>query len=787
MKRDNQSFRMLVAELRSLVFFKRESEKGLSVLKLVIHHHNHIPLVLFCLLLNLTATSQIVFGVVEPPTPPLLVSPSNGLTNQPTTISLRWNSSPTATLYHAQLATDSNFVSGVVINDSSVAETSKTINTLAYSTKYFWRVRAKNDSGWSAWSDEWSFATSFVTFVHGQSFGTWTKAKSPYVVYDQDTVPTGQTLTIEPGVVVRLESGINLTVNGDLIAVGTVDDSIRFTANGSSPWGSINVFGTGTSAGNGRFVLCMVEYGTNGIDGSLGGGGSSTRVTIDSSVIRYCDTGVRLGTNSWISNSWIDHQNGAGIYANNDTIQHCLVSNNGFSANGPPGAIYGGGNTLIVNCTVTGNAGCGIYGGGAYSITEVDSCDIENNGSGVIGGTYNTGAITMDVRYNTISANAGPGISYVGQYSDIEHNTISRNQSYGIYNITTAYIGYNRIFENSSDGINSVNAVLIENNAIANNAAGISNIGGGNTIRNNIIAYNSGSGVATSISPPPVTIFNDIYRNTPDFTGYSTFYGQLNTTNRNGDPSDLYSNINLIPMFVDSASHNYHLQSTSHLIDAGDTLSAHDPDGTVADIGIFFYPNFVTPGTPILYFPANDTANQPISLRLQWYHGAVVDSYRVQVATDSGFATGGILDTAVVDTFKAVSGLAGSTKYYWHVNAKNPGGTSAWSDVWSFTTKFVAAVHEDSKPLPDRFSLAQNYPNPFNPSTMIRYALPQSAHVTLSVYNTLGERVALLVDGELQAGYHDVAFNGGGLASGVYFCKLAAGKFTDVKKLILIK
>ncbi|MFI5251176.1 MAG: T9SS type A sorting domain-containing protein [Bacteroidota bacterium] len=89
--------------------------------------------------------------------------------------------------------------------------------------------------------------------------------------------------------------------------------------------------------------------------------------------------------------------------------------------------------------------------------------------------------------------------------------------------------------------------------------------------------------------------------------------------------------------------------------------------------------------------------------------------------------------------------------------------------------------------VPNRSSLSQNYPNPFNPTTTISYALPQSAHVTLEVYNTLGERVALLMDEQEQAGYHNVEFHTTGLASGVYFYRISAGSFMDIKKLILLK
>lgn len=89
--------------------------------------------------------------------------------------------------------------------------------------------------------------------------------------------------------------------------------------------------------------------------------------------------------------------------------------------------------------------------------------------------------------------------------------------------------------------------------------------------------------------------------------------------------------------------------------------------------------------------------------------------------------------------------------------------------------------------LPASYALLQNYPNPFNPSTTIRYGLPHSSFVTLTVYSTLGQQVAQLVGEQQQAGYHDAVFRGEGLASGVYFYRLDAGSFTSVKKLLLLK
>jgi hypothetical protein len=89
--------------------------------------------------------------------------------------------------------------------------------------------------------------------------------------------------------------------------------------------------------------------------------------------------------------------------------------------------------------------------------------------------------------------------------------------------------------------------------------------------------------------------------------------------------------------------------------------------------------------------------------------------------------------------------------------------------------------------LPGAYSLGQNYPNPFNPGTTIRYSLPVSEHVKLSIYNILGQEVATLVNESQDAGYKSVSFDARGLPSGMYSYKLTAGTFTNVKKLLLVR
>ncbi|HES60261.1 MAG TPA: T9SS type A sorting domain-containing protein [Caldithrix sp.] len=99
----------------------------------------------------------------------------------------------------------------------------------------------------------------------------------------------------------------------------------------------------------------------------------------------------------------------------------------------------------------------------------------------------------------------------------------------------------------------------------------------------------------------------------------------------------------------------------------------------------------------------------------------------------------------------------------------------------------VSVSIEDLDELPFEFELSNNYPNPFNPSTTIAFALPKNGKVRLSVYNVLGQEVAVVLNEQVNAGNHKVTFNGTALSSGLYFYKLVAGENVSVKKMMLLK
>ena len=97
--------------------------------------------------------------------------------------------------------------------------------------------------------------------------------------------------------------------------------------------------------------------------------------------------------------------------------------------------------------------------------------------------------------------------------------------------------------------------------------------------------------------------------------------------------------------------------------------------------------------------------------------------------------------------------------------------------------------------IPTRYYVYQNYPNPFNPSTTIKYEIPIDGMVKIEVYNILGEKVKVLVNQELEAGYHEIEFRAENLASGTYIYRITAGNpstgsgqgFVDVKKMMYLK
>ncbi|MBW6458044.1 MAG: T9SS type A sorting domain-containing protein, partial [FCB group bacterium] len=107
----------------------------------------------------------------------------------------------------------------------------------------------------------------------------------------------------------------------------------------------------------------------------------------------------------------------------------------------------------------------------------------------------------------------------------------------------------------------------------------------------------------------------------------------------------------------------------------------------------------------------------------------------------------------------------------------------------SDTTYFNLTVTHNTSiaGIPEEFKVYPNYPNPFNPATTLRFDLPASEHVCVEIFNTKGQRVAVLANRHFEAGSHRLSFDGNAFVSGVYFYKISAGGQFRVERMTLIK
>jgi hypothetical protein len=181
------------------------------------------------------------------------------------------------------------------------------------------------------------------------------------------------------------------------------------------------------------------------------------------------------------------------------------------------------------------------------------------------------------------------------------------------------------------------------------------------------------------------------------------------------------------------------------------------------------------------------------AVRLDWMTVSEINNYGFDVerrgAADVAFVTlpqgfvPGHGTTASPQHYSFTDSPAGAGRWYYRLKQVDLGGFASYSEE---------AVVELGAPLPasavpSQAELLPNYPNPFNPTTTIRYGISGKSHVTLAVFNTLGQPVALLVDGVEEAGYHQVSFGAASLASGVYFYRIRAGDFVQTKRLTLLR
>ncbi|OLD80976.1 MAG: hypothetical protein AUI33_01415 [Ignavibacteria bacterium 13_1_40CM_2_61_4] len=219
-----------------------------------------------------------------------------------------------------------------------------------------------------------------------------------------------------------------------------------------------------------------------------------------------------------------------------------------------------------------------------------------------------------------------------------------------------------------------------------------------------------------------------------------------------------------------------------------------DPIG-ISYVTITMWGPKVPPNPPTLVpltSPPNGATERPLDETLTWDAVPGALFYHVQVSPDSLFSFL-VVDDTVTATSVVLHGLNQSTTYCWRVCAWSEFGASYYQNPPNrFRTQQLLKVKDAGTGIPHEFRLYQNYPNPFNPSTNFRFSVPQSAHVRLTVFDILGEEIATIFEGDFAPGTYSGVWGGlndrgSPLSSGIYYYRMVAGAFNDVKKMLIVR
>jgi hypothetical protein len=528
-----------------------------------------------------------------------------------------------------------------------------------------------------------------------------------------------------------------------------------------------------------------------------GGTGTLATIAMVGGGIVFYQSGAKI-CNNIIEYNMIDSGSdarGAGIWAGDDNNSNTIIVNNVIRNNlcsGTDYAIGGGllvwtnGYMLISNNKILDNkviAGIGGSGGGidvwgpineVYIISNLIEGNTHQSNNGGGGGidiyecTTNTPVIENNVIVDNYSSVYGGGVFVDLDVEDSFKSGLKES------NNTTEY----------GDALAEQ---YLTNNTIYNNSAGGS--GGG------INTYDMTSNIMNCI------LWGNTASVDPQIAGtvnveYSDVEGGWSGT----------GNIDEFPIF-DMDSEFYHLWETSPCVDSGNPGPQYNDVEDPGHLGYAMPPAWGTLRNDIGH------AGGPASLWCYWEWPLPVELTSFTATTQFGIVSlnwttatetnnlgfeierkiihNQILGDWITIGFEEGYGTTTESKEYSYVDDVST--IQALSFAYRLKQIDFDGSYEYSdevlvdNPAPVDYALQQNYPNPFNPATTISYSLPIKSQVELVVYNALGESITRLVNEEKEAGSYKIEFNATGLPSGVYFYKLDAENYTQVKKMVLMK
>ncbi len=602
--------------------------------------------------------------------------------------------------YWFELSTDSLFTTGV-LKDSLLADTTKTLIWLVKKTKYYWRVKAKNETGWGSFSSIWNFTTTYYidsvspgknkinyplisdikAYFH-QNMNSTTMDSNSITLFGSMTGRKRGTITYNSGnnsvriipytpfkygelISTTLDSGIRTGMGSPIVpfvwSFMTMAKPSNLIFNQTSTVGTGNFpyeITTGDFDGDGNLDLAVTNYSSN-IISILKNNGTGT-FTASSVVVGSSPNGIITGdldgdgdldlavTNNSSSSVSILKNNGIGIF----TVTSIAV---GSSPYGITTGDFDGDGDLDLGIT-------------NWSSNSVQI--LKNNGTGVF----------------TVSSTVGVGNLYNITNGDFDGD--------GYLDLAVGRPGANSVSILKNDGTGAF--------AVSSTISGISSPEGitpgdfdsdgdldlavANMSSNSVsILKNNGSGVFTvsSITGAGSGAYGIT---TGDLDGDGDL--DLAVTNHDANSVSILKNngtgVFTLPSTVGIGSYPYGITSGDFNNDGLIDLAPVNGSSNYVSILINLIP-------PQLLSPANNSTGNLSSVNFAWIKSPGASGYRIQIATDSLFNNLVMNDSTLpgTDSIKSVSGLNALTWYYWRMNSKSANGTSLWYDTWKFKTQGV--------------------------------------------------------------------------------------------------
>jgi len=674
------------------------------------------------------------------PNLPVLISPANTTTGIVLPVTLRWHSSVNAESYHLQIANEVTF-NTLIVNSDQITDTSTTIQLLSTGVIYYWRVSAKNTGGVSDWSTVWNFKTlgtpTTVTLINPQHQSVnrpidvtfrWSKAQDrtkSVMVYGFELVSDTSSMS-------------DLLRDTTLVDTFKVVPSLKNYTNYFWRVKSKNEAGWGGFANWSTFKTIIAKP-----ENSLLATPLSNNVGNTQPVVLKWHIASR-----------------AEIYRVQVGLDSLFV------------------NKVYEDSSLTDTAKTLPW---LTNLTKYYWCVCAKN----IGGVSDWSAVwnfkTLGTPTTVTLIN--PQHQSVNQPIDITFRwskAQDRTKSVMVY-------GFELVSDTTSMSDLIRDTTLVDTFKVvtglknfteyfwrvkSKNETGWGDLTHWSTFKT-IIAKPEipilCSPLNNSIKQP--TSINLVWKTTMRASDYGIQLSKDNFSQVVFDTTLMDTSINL-PCLQNFTQYSWKVKA--HNIGGGSDWSQTWTFTTIMSL-----PEVVT-----LIAPSDSSEITIDTVVFRWNIGTLqILNYVFELANDPDFSDI-ILDSVLLDTVITCNNLL-KGDFWWRVKAINDAGEGPFSQSRTFSVQ-IASICEDIS-IPTKFGLDQSYPNPFNPVTTIHYALSKSARVELFVYDLNGRVVEKLVNEQKAPGYYSIQWNASRYSSGIYFYKLEAGNFVEIKKCVLVK